>query len=234
MTDGGTARLVRCRRIDVGNLPELPAAAALLCGCRSWLPAAAALGSSSVATSSATYGLLLAVLLPQPWCLSGVTLARGVGLHWRHFLLGRRSHRADLHNPIDLCQGALPLGHVFVEASTTRGRVVSSGATLTLPQLRARKVVFIPLLISQPDWDKYHFFGSIPYLILRVTGFDFASGPIPVNGQQYTALGGTRVRVYMPGDNDTALHSTRVSAACQSDNPGRRQGILDGPKRRRQ
>jgi hypothetical protein len=35
--------------------------------------------------------------------------------------------------------------------------MVSSGATLTLPQLRARKVVFIPLLIPQPDWDKYHF-----------------------------------------------------------------------------
>jgi hypothetical protein len=32
--------------------------------------------------------------------------------------------------------------------------MVSSCATLTLPQLRARKVVFIPLLIPQPDWDK--------------------------------------------------------------------------------
>ena len=31
-----------------------------------------------------------------------------VGLRWRQFLLGRRSNRADLHNPIDLCQGALP------------------------------------------------------------------------------------------------------------------------------
>ena len=49
---------------DVGNLLELPAAAVLLCGCRSWLPVAAALGSSSVATSSATR-LLLAVLLIQ-------------------------------------------------------------------------------------------------------------------------------------------------------------------------
>ena len=37
---------------DVGNLLELPAAAVLLCGCRSWLPVAAALGSSSVATSA--------------------------------------------------------------------------------------------------------------------------------------------------------------------------------------
>jgi hypothetical protein len=44
-------------------------------------------------------GLLLAVLL------SGVTLARGVGLRRHHFLLGRRSHPADLHDPINLCQG---------------------------------------------------------------------------------------------------------------------------------
>ena len=28
----------------------------------------------------------------------------------------------------------------------------------TLQQLRARKVVFIPDLIPQPDWDKYHLF----------------------------------------------------------------------------
>ena len=40
-----------------------------------------------------------------------------VGLRWRQFLLGRRSNRADLHNPIDLCQGALPLRHVCVEKS---------------------------------------------------------------------------------------------------------------------
>ena len=87
-------------RVGVGNLLELPAAADLWCGCRSWLPV----------------------------CLSGVTLARGVGLCWRHFLLGRRSHRADLHNPIDLCQGALPLGHVFVEASKAvrRGGMMNS------------------------------------------------------------------------------------------------------------
>ena len=92
--------------------------------------------------------------------VSGVTLARGVGLRWRHFLLGRRSHRADLHNPIDLCQGALPLGHVFVEASTTRGHDEFAALGATLPQLRARKVVFIPDLIPQPDWDKYHFFSG--------------------------------------------------------------------------
>jgi hypothetical protein len=40
--------------IDVGNLLELPAAAVLLCGCRSWLPVAAALGSSNGAASGAT------------------------------------------------------------------------------------------------------------------------------------------------------------------------------------
>ena len=101
-------------RVGVGNLLELPAAAVLWCGCRSWLPVIAVTGSSSVATSGATGCCWLCC------CLSGVTLARVVGLCWRHFLLGRRSHRADLHNPIDLCQGALPLGHVFVEASTTR------------------------------------------------------------------------------------------------------------------
>jgi hypothetical protein len=90
-----------------------PCCAAVAAGCRA--AAATALGSSSVVTSSATGCCWLCC------CLSGVTLARGVGLRWRHFLLGRRSHRADLHNPIDLCEGALPLGHVFVEASTTRG-----------------------------------------------------------------------------------------------------------------
>ena len=42
--------------------------------------------------------------------------------------------------------------------------MVSSGATLTLPQLRARKVVFIPLLIPQPDWDKYHFFSGLSHI----------------------------------------------------------------------
>ena len=50
--------------------------------------------------------------------------------------------------------------YCFVEASTTRGHdeFAALGATgATLPQLRARKVVFIPDLIPQPDWDKYHF-----------------------------------------------------------------------------
>jgi hypothetical protein len=42
--------------------------------------------------------------------------------------------------------------------------MVSSCATLTLPQLRARKVVFIPLLIPQPDWDKYHFFSGLSHI----------------------------------------------------------------------
>jgi len=65
-------------------------------------------------------------------------------VRWRHFLLGRRSHRADLYHPIDLCQGALPLGHVFVEASTTRGHDEFADLGATLPQLRAKKVVFVP------------------------------------------------------------------------------------------
>ena len=103
---------------DVGNLLELPAAAVLLCGCRSWLPVAAALGSSNGAASggAATLGLLLAVLLTQ----RRHTCVRCWPALAPKFLLGRRSHQADLHNPINLCQGALPLGHVFVEASTMR------------------------------------------------------------------------------------------------------------------
>jgi len=74
---------------------------------------------------------------------------------------GRRSVWADLHNPrvsgpisttpSTSVRRALPLGHVFVEATVRRGGMVSSGATLTLSQLRARKVVFFPLLIPQPD-----------------------------------------------------------------------------------
>ena len=34
---------------------------------------------------------------------------------------GTRLLEPGLPHPIDLCEGALPLGHVFVEASTTRG-----------------------------------------------------------------------------------------------------------------
>ena len=56
--------------------------------------------------------------------------------------------------------GALPLGHVLVEASTTMGHDEFAALGATLPQLRARKVVFIPDLIPQPDWDKYHFFSG--------------------------------------------------------------------------
>ena len=53
------------------------------------------------------------------------------------------------------------LGNVLVEASTTRGHdeFAALGGTL-VPQLRARKVVFIPDLIPQPDWDKYRFFAG--------------------------------------------------------------------------
>jgi len=76
-------------------------------------------------------------------CLSGVTLARGVGLRWRHFLLGRRSHRPDLHNPIDLCQVRCPKAWgMYSLKPVRRGGMMHSGATLC-PQLRARKVVFL-------------------------------------------------------------------------------------------
>jgi len=113
MTDGGTGLFgVVLVLATCSSCPLLPSCgAAVAAGCRSLRSRAAC---SSVATSGATGCCWLCC------CLSGVTLARVVGLCWRHFLLGRRSHRADLHNPIDLCQGALPLGHVFVEASTTR------------------------------------------------------------------------------------------------------------------
>ena len=132
-----------------------PCCAAVAAGCRA--AAATALGSSSVVTSSATGCCWLCC------CLSGVTLARGVGLRWRHFLLGRRSHRTDLHNPIDLCQGALPLGHVFVEASTTRGHDEfwrNAVPDSCVPE----KWYSFPLLIPQPDWDKYHL--AIPIRLL--------------------------------------------------------------------
>jgi hypothetical protein len=43
--------------------------------------------------------------------------------------------------------------------------MVSSGATLTEPDAATvacqKSVVFIPLLIPQPDWDKYHFFSGL-------------------------------------------------------------------------
>ena len=75
-------RLVRCRRIDVGNLPELPAAAALLCGCRSWLPAATALGSSSVVTSSATGCCWLCCCLSSASRLREVLACAGATSFW--------------------------------------------------------------------------------------------------------------------------------------------------------
>ena len=34
----------------------------------------------------------------------------------------------------------------------------------TKPQLRARKVVCIPLLIPQPEWDKYHLFRDLSHI----------------------------------------------------------------------
>ena len=114
-----------------------------------------------MATSGATGCCWLAVLL----CLSGVTLARGVGQRWRHFLCfgspvppGRSPQP---HRP------ALPLGHVFVEVSRTRSmtrrrddsRLRGCSRPFTWrdagqPQSSCQKsrVVFIPHLIPQPDW----------------------------------------------------------------------------------
>ena len=52
----------------------------------------------------------------------------------------------------------------------------------TKPQLRARKVVCIPTFDSAAGSGEIPvFFGILPDLILRVTWFDSASGPIPVN-----------------------------------------------------
>ena len=41
---------------------------------------------------------------------------------------------------------------------TEHTRLSCSSRLSAAPQLRARKVVFIPDLIPQPDWDKYHYF----------------------------------------------------------------------------
>ena len=40
---------------------------------------------------------------------------------------------------------------------TDHTRLCCSSRLSAAPQLRARKVVFIPDLIPQPDWDKYHY-----------------------------------------------------------------------------
>jgi hypothetical protein len=125
-------------------------------------------------------------------CLSGVTLhARGVGLRWRHFLLGRRSHRPDISTtPSTSVRVRFPWG-MYSLKPVRRGGMMNSGATLcpTVACQNAEKWYSFPLLIPQPDWDKIplFIFGIIPYLILRVTGFDSASGPIPGNGKHCPA-----------------------------------------------
>ena len=113
-------------------------------------------------------------------------LARGVGLRWRQFLLGHRPLHATgpiSTTPSTSVRRTLPLGHVFVEASTTKG-MMGSGAML--PQFVAcQKSGIYPTFDSAARLGQIQLFGGIiPYLILsrlRVTGFDFASGPIPVN-----------------------------------------------------
>ena len=63
----------------------------------------------------------------------------------------------------------------------------SRGAGATLPQLRApEKWCIHPKFDSAAGLGQIPLTpGQIPYLILRVTGFDSASGPIPGNGQHY-------------------------------------------------
>ena len=94
---------------------------------------------------------LLAVLLLRCWlccCLSGVTFARGVGLRWRQFLLGHRSPTGPISTtPSTSVRVRCPWGmYALKKASTTRGHVMGSGATL--PQLRARKSGIYPTFDS--------------------------------------------------------------------------------------
>ena len=108
-------------------------------------------------------------MVPLQWCAAGLPLggghlarraaagcaadsqrrhayARCVGLRRRHFLLGRRSHpadlKADLHDPINLCQGVCccPWG-MYSLKPVRRGGMMYSGATLHVPRLRDRKLV---------------------------------------------------------------------------------------------
>ena len=78
----------------------------------------------------------------------------------------------------------------------------SRGAGATLPQLRApEKWCIHPKFDSAAGLGQIPLTpGQIPYLILRVTGFDSASGPIPGNGQHYhygrgSGTGGERAYV---------------------------------------
>ena len=79
----------------------------------------------------------------------------------------------------------------------------SRGAGATLPQLRApEKWCIHPKFDSAAGLGDKNTTnsGTNPILILRVTGFDSASGPIPGNGQHYhygrgSGIGGERAYV---------------------------------------
>ena len=81
-------------------------------------------------------------------------------------------------------------------AQKRRAGVLATAGARAWPKAHARRetkveatvacqkggIICIPLLIPQPDRERYQFFfGILPDLILRVTWFDSASGPIPVN-----------------------------------------------------
>jgi hypothetical protein len=104
---------------DVGNLLELPAAAVLLCGCRSWLPVAAALGSSKTGPRAARRAAAGCAADSAASRLREVLACAGATSFWVTGPTGPISMYGTPSTSL-LCQGALALGHVFVEASTMR------------------------------------------------------------------------------------------------------------------
>ena len=122
---------------------------------------------SSAAVGVVGLGNARAITLPAPscsrcyccWlccCLSGVTFARGVGRALAPVPFGSPvppGRSPQPHRPLSGCAAPGAWG-MYALKPVRRGGMMGSGATL--PQLRARKVVFIPLLIPQPDWDKSH------------------------------------------------------------------------------
>ena len=54
-------------------------------------------------------------------------------------------------------------GVLATAGARASARRVHAGSE-TKPQLRARNVVCIPLLIPQPEWDKYHLFRDLSHI----------------------------------------------------------------------
>ena len=80
-------------------------------------------------------------------------------------------------------------------------------------------MVFLPDLIPQPDWDKYHFLlGIVPYLILRVR----LQGLIPLRDQCREILHApvhlSRVegRAGAPARGAPVIATARKVCACES------------------